>query len=74
MSVDKTPGPVHVGDAARRVLERLKRTACQLAEQEARQYDCTICNDTGVVKKGKRSGICKCQQQSTGGKKSDRFF
>lgn len=42
-------GTVHVGEAAARILERLKRSASQLSDTEGLQYDCEKCRDTGLI-------------------------
>lgn len=71
---DKEHKPVRVGEAAARILERLKQSAGQLANTEVTRYDCEECKDTGLVK-GKH-GAKRCQHVKQAAQEQDKgkFF
>lgn len=62
MSSDDRNGPIHVGDAARRVLHRLREASKDLSGDSS-GYNCQDCKDTGIARQAdRRSGPCKCQR------------
>lgn len=68
---DRAYKAVHVGEAAARILERLKRSAAQLPTVD-REYDCEDCRDTGLIT-GK-NGTRRCQHVKQEEAQQDKPF
>lgn len=73
MSTDDRNGPVHVGDAARRVLNKIRQASNDLSK-DVTDYKCLDCKDTGIIQREGRSSPCKCATQQTNGAEKQKAF
>jgi len=71
--VDKAHKAVHVGEAAARILERLKRSAAQLPTVD-RKYDCEDCRDTGLITGKNGTRRCQHVKQIEAQQDREKFF
>jgi len=60
---DRSNRPVHIGEAAERVLKRIKKSAANLRIVE-HQYNCSECEDKGLVEQDGRFSRCKCVSEA----------
>ncbi len=66
--------PVHVGEAAARVLERLRRTASELPVTPRPQYDCEQCKDTGLISGKQGAKRCPHLKAVVAEQETEKFF
>lgn len=71
---DERKHAVHVGDAAARILERLRRSAAQLPIVEDREYDCVNCRDTGLIAGENETKRCQHIKQAEVQQDKEKFF
>lgn len=74
MIEDRSNKPIHIGAAAARILERLKRTAGELTDAEVSRYDCEECKDTGLVAGKNGSKRCDHVKQAVRKQGKEKFF